>query len=75
LEQDALSFFPQTKLLAIHSGKSRNSKLIVVLGSIGGAVTVLVIGFLFLLWWKRMRYRPEIYIDVSGLSRSTITIV
>ncbi|TVU00519.1 hypothetical protein EJB05_54045 [Eragrostis curvula] len=48
------------------AGGSRNSKLNVVLGSIGGAVTLLVIGVLFLLWWQRMRYRPEIYIDVSG---------
>ncbi|KAL6653933.1 hypothetical protein ACP70R_007398 [Stipagrostis hirtigluma subsp. patula] len=45
---------------------SRNSKLKVILGSIGGIVTVLVIGVLFMLWWQRMRYRPEIYIDVSG---------
>ncbi|KAL6890137.1 hypothetical protein ACP4OV_008900 [Aristida adscensionis] len=43
-----------------------NSKLKVILGSIGGIVTLLVIGVLFLLWWQRMRYRPEIYIDVSG---------
>ncbi|XP_062182214.1 LRR receptor kinase SERK2-like [Phragmites australis] len=48
------------------TGRSRSSKLKVILGSIGGAVTLLVIGVLFLLWWQRMRYRPEIYIDVSG---------
>ncbi|KAK3119242.1 hypothetical protein QOZ80_9BG0716520 [Eleusine coracana subsp. coracana] len=48
------------------AGGSRSTKLNVVLGSTGGAVAILVIGVLFLLWWKRMRYRPEIYIDVSG---------
>ncbi|TVU00520.1 hypothetical protein EJB05_54046 [Eragrostis curvula] len=48
------------------TGGSRNSKLNVVLGSIGGAVGLLVIGVIFLLWWQTMRYRPEIYIDVSG---------
>ncbi|CAO2149651.1 unnamed protein product [Urochloa humidicola] len=37
-----------------------------VLGSIAGVVTLLVIGVLFVLWWQRMRYRPEIFIDVSG---------
>jgi hypothetical protein len=42
------------------------SKLKVVLGSIAGAVTLLVIGVLIVLWWQRMRYRPEIFIDVSG---------
>ncbi|RCV38979.1 hypothetical protein SETIT_8G186000v2 [Setaria italica] len=45
---------------------SKNSKLNVVLGSIAGAVTLLVLGVLFVLWWQRMRYRPEIFIDVSG---------
>jgi hypothetical protein len=68
-------FSPETKLLAIHSGGSRNAKLSVVLGSIGGAVTLLVIGVIFLLWWQRMCYRPEIYIDVSGSSSSIITFV
>uniref|UniRef100_A0A0D9XU17 non-specific serine/threonine protein kinase n=1 Tax=Leersia perrieri TaxID=77586 RepID=A0A0D9XU17_9ORYZ len=48
------------------SGGSRNSILKVILASIGGAVTLLVIIVLFLLWWQRMRYRPEIYIDVPG---------
>ncbi|TKW01642.1 hypothetical protein SEVIR_8G194400v4 [Setaria viridis] len=48
------------------TGGSKNSKLNVVLGSIAGAVTLLVLGVLFVLWWQRMRYRPEIYIDVSG---------
>jgi hypothetical protein len=47
----------------------------VVLGSIGGTVTLLVIGVIFLLWWQRMCYRPEIYIDVSGSSSSIITFV
>jgi len=53
-------------LAIIHSGGSKNSKLNVVLGSIAGAVTLLVIGVLFVLWLQRMRYRPEIFIDVSG---------
>ncbi|XP_034568326.1 uncharacterized protein [Setaria viridis] len=48
------------------SGGSKNSKLKVALGSIAGAVTLLVLGVLFVLWWQRMRYRPEIFIDVSG---------
>jgi hypothetical protein len=63
--------FSQAKyLIIIHSGGSKMSKLKVVLGSIAGAVTLLVIGVLIVLWWQRMRYRPEIFIDVSGLSRS-----
>ncbi|CAL4979967.1 unnamed protein product [Urochloa decumbens] len=48
------------------TGGSKSSKLKVVLGSIAGAVTLLVIGGLFVLWWQRMRYRPEIFIDVPG---------
>ncbi|KAG2558666.1 hypothetical protein PVAP13_8NG283100 [Panicum virgatum] len=48
------------------TGGSKNSKLKVVLGSIAGAVTLLVIGVLIVLWWQRMHYRPEIFIDVSG---------
>ncbi|CAO2146676.1 unnamed protein product [Urochloa humidicola] len=48
------------------TGGSKGSKLKVALGSIAGAVTILVIGVLFVLWWQRMRYRPEIFIDVSG---------
>ncbi|CAN6363376.1 unnamed protein product [Urochloa humidicola] len=48
------------------TGGSKSSKLKVVLGIIAGAVTLLVIGVLFVLWWQRMRYRPEIFIDVSG---------
>lgn len=51
---------------ATKTGGSRNSTIKVVLGSIGGAVTLLVAVVLFLLWWQRMRYRPEIYIDVPG---------
>ncbi|XP_062198311.1 LRR receptor kinase SERK2-like isoform X2 [Phragmites australis] len=48
------------------TGGSRNSKVKVVLGSVGGAVTLLVAVVLFLLLWQRMHHRPEIYIDVSG---------
>ncbi|CAN6372896.1 unnamed protein product [Urochloa humidicola] len=50
------------------TGGSKSSKLKVVLGSIAGAVTLLVIGVLFVLWWQRMSYRPEIFIDVSATS-------
>ena len=70
-EGDCKCIFSQAKyLIIIHSGGSKNSKLKVVLGSIAGAVTLLVIGVLIVLWWQRMHYRPEIFIDVSGLSRS-----
>jgi len=63
--------FSQAKyLIIIHPGGSKNSKQKVVLGSIAGAITLFVIGALVVLWWQRMRYRPEIFIDVSGLSRS-----
>ncbi|XP_066337393.1 LRR receptor kinase SERK2-like isoform X3 [Miscanthus floridulus] len=48
------------------TGGSKNSKLKVVIGSIAGAVTLFVTVALVLLWWQRMRYRPEIFIDVSG---------
>uniref|UniRef100_A0A0E0DXJ8 non-specific serine/threonine protein kinase n=1 Tax=Oryza meridionalis TaxID=40149 RepID=A0A0E0DXJ8_9ORYZ len=48
------------------SGGSNNSTLKVVLASIAGAITLLVIIVLFLLWWQRMRHRSEIYIDVPG---------
>ncbi|CAO2151152.1 unnamed protein product [Urochloa humidicola] len=48
------------------TGGPESSKLKMVLGSIAGVVTLLVIGVLFVLWWQRMRYRPEIFIDVSG---------
>lgn len=48
------------------TGGSRKSTLKVILGSIGGAVTLLVVVVLFVLWWQRMRHRPEIYIDVAG---------
>jgi hypothetical protein len=44
----------------------------VIIGSIGGAVTLIVFVVLFLLWWQRMRHHPEIYIDVAG-SFSKIT--
>ncbi|XP_071675098.1 LRR receptor kinase SERK2 isoform X2 [Lolium perenne] len=48
------------------TGGSRNSTLKVIIGSIGGAVTLIVFVVLFLLWWQRMRHHPEIYIDVAG---------
>ncbi|XP_047091105.1 LRR receptor kinase SERK2-like isoform X1 [Lolium rigidum] len=48
------------------TGGSRNSRLKVIIGSIGGAVTLIVFVVLFLLWWQRMRHHPEIYIDVAG---------
>ncbi|KAL5204031.1 hypothetical protein ABZP36_008902 [Zizania latifolia] len=48
------------------TGGAKNYTLKVVLASIAGAVTLLVIVVLFLLWWQRMRHRPEIYIDVPG---------
>ncbi|AQK49132.1 putative LRR receptor-like serine/threonine-protein kinase [Zea mays] len=48
------------------TGGSKNFKLNVVIGSIAGAVTFSVTVVLVLLWWQRMRYRPEIFIDVSG---------
>uniref|UniRef100_A0ACD5X322 Uncharacterized protein n=2 Tax=Avena sativa TaxID=4498 RepID=A0ACD5X322_AVESA len=48
------------------TGGSRNSTLKVIVGSIGGAVTLIIAVVLFLLWWQRMRHRPEIYIDVAG---------
>ncbi|KAJ1256142.1 hypothetical protein BS78_K079100 [Paspalum vaginatum] len=48
------------------TGGSKNSKLKVVLGSIGGVVILFVAVALFLLWWQKMRHQPEIYIDVSG---------
>ncbi|XP_006663040.1 LRR receptor kinase SERK2-like [Oryza brachyantha] len=50
----------------VNTGGSKNSIVKVVLPSIGGAVTLIVIVVLFLLWWQRMRYRPEIYVDVPG---------
>uniref|UniRef100_A0A0E0DXJ9 non-specific serine/threonine protein kinase n=1 Tax=Oryza meridionalis TaxID=40149 RepID=A0A0E0DXJ9_9ORYZ len=55
--------------LVLHSSDncgSNNSTLKVVLASIAGAITLLVIIVLFLLWWQRMRHRSEIYIDVPG---------
>ncbi|KAF8772325.1 hypothetical protein HU200_005917 [Digitaria exilis] len=48
------------------TGGSKNSKLKVILGSVAGAVTLIVLGVLLVLWWQKMRYRPEIFIDVSG---------
>ncbi|CAL4979969.1 unnamed protein product [Urochloa decumbens] len=48
------------------TGGSKNSRLKVVLGSIAGAVILLVIGVVFVLRWQKMRSRPEIFIDVSG---------
>ncbi|VAI83188.1 unnamed protein product [Triticum turgidum subsp. durum] len=48
------------------SGGSSNSTVKVILGSIGGAVVLIVSVVLFLLWWQRMRHRPDIYIDVAG---------
>uniref|UniRef100_R7W285 non-specific serine/threonine protein kinase n=1 Tax=Aegilops tauschii TaxID=37682 RepID=R7W285_AEGTA len=48
------------------SGGSSNSTVKVILGSIGGAVILIVSVVLFLLWWQRMRHRPDIYIDVPG---------
>ncbi|KAF8673276.1 hypothetical protein HU200_048830 [Digitaria exilis] len=48
------------------TGGSKNSKLKVIIGSVAGAVTLIVLGVLLVLWWQKMRYRPEIFIDVSG---------
>ncbi|VAI83186.1 unnamed protein product [Triticum turgidum subsp. durum] len=48
------------------TGGSSNSTVKVILGSIGGAVVLIVSVVLFLLWWQRMRHRPDIYIDVAG---------
>ncbi|WVZ50582.1 hypothetical protein U9M48_001823 [Paspalum notatum var. saurae] len=60
------NLFPCEGGSSTRTGGSMKSKLKVVLGSIGGAVTLFVAVALFLLWWQKMRHRPEIYIDVSG---------
>ncbi|KAJ1276312.1 hypothetical protein BS78_05G204800, partial [Paspalum vaginatum] len=60
------NLFPCDGGSSTRTGGSKNSKLKVVLGSIGGVVTLFVAVAVFLLWWQKMRHRPEIYIDVSG---------
>lgn len=51
------------------TGRSTNSKIGIVLGSAGGVIGLLIIGVAFLFCkGRRKGYRPEIFVDVSGLS-------
>jgi len=56
-------------LFIILTGESHHSKLAVIIGSIGGAIALLVAGTAVFLWKnKRKGYRRDVFVDVAGLS-------